>query len=77
MFRDGRSRWSPHNLYANTSELFAQAGDSGEAVPLFQYGTPSGAPVTSIDLGIGGVSVNWDVGRDARTVHALAVGQPP
>ena len=59
MFRvDGRGG-APYNLYANTSELFAQAGDAGEAVPQFQYGTPSGAPVTSIDLGIGGVSVNW------------------
>ena len=28
-------------------------------MPQFQYGTPAGTPVTSIDLSIGGVSVNW------------------
>ena len=59
MFRvDGRGG-APYNLFGNTTEFFAQAGDAGEAVPQFQYGTPTGVPVTSIDLSIGGVSVNW------------------
>ncbi len=59
MFRvDGRGG-APYNLYGNTTDFFAQAGDAGEAVPQFQYGTPAGTPVTSIDLSVGGVSVNW------------------
>jgi hypothetical protein len=59
MFRvDGRGG-APYNLYGNTSDFFAQAGDAGEAVPQFAYGTPTGTPVTSIDLNIGGVNVNW------------------
>jgi hypothetical protein len=59
MFRvDGRGG-APYNLFGNTTDFFAQAGDAGEAVPQFQYGTPTGTPVTSIDLNIGGVNVNW------------------
>jgi hypothetical protein len=59
MFRvDGRGG-APYNLYGNTSDFFAQAGDAGEAVPQFEYGIPTGTPVTSIDLNIGGVNVNW------------------
>jgi DUF3048 family protein len=59
MFRvDGRGG-APYNLYGNTTDFFAQAGDAGDAVPQFQYGTQAGSPVTSIDLNIGGVGVNW------------------
>jgi hypothetical protein len=59
MFRvDGRGG-APYNLYGNTADFFAQAGDAGLAVPQFRYGQPTGTPVTSIDLSIGGVSVNW------------------
>jgi hypothetical protein len=59
MFRvDGRGG-APYNLFGNTTDFFAQAGDAGEAVPQFRYGAPTGTPVTSIDLSIGGVNVNW------------------
>lgn len=59
MFRvDGRGG-APFNLFGNTSEFFALGGDSGEAVPQFEYGTPSGSAVSAIDLNIGGVSVTW------------------
>lgn len=65
MFRvDGRGG-APFNLYGNTSEFFAQAGDSGQAVPQFEYiepGTqPAGTPVTSIDVQMigGGHAVQW------------------
>lgn len=59
MFRvDGRGG-APYNLFGNTSDMFSRAGESGEAVAQFQYGTEAGTPVTSVDLEIGGRSVNW------------------
>lgn len=58
MFRDG-SRSSPHNLFGNTSEFFSLAGESGEAVPQFEYGTPAGAPVSSVEVGMAGRNVTW------------------
>jgi hypothetical protein len=83
MFRvDGRGG-APYNLYGNTTDFFAQAGDAGEAVPQFRYGTTTGTPVTSIDLNIGGVNVNWawnaEVGLFMRSEngspHQLTDGQ--
>jgi Protein of unknown function (DUF3048) C-terminal domain/Protein of unknown function (DUF3048) N-terminal domain len=63
LFRSG-DRAAPHNLYANMSELWPQAGDAGDAVPIFEYATPgqdlAGAPVTFAELNIGGYNVRWD-----------------
>jgi hypothetical protein len=63
MHRDSTYHGSPHNLFANTSELWAHAGESGNAEPIFEY-TAMGAEipgpgVTSIDLLIGSYRVNW------------------
>ena len=59
-FRDG-GRPAPHNLYANMTELWPQAGDSGEAVPIFEYGAASGGtPVTFAEMQVGGYAVRWD-----------------
>ncbi|WP_162941823.1 DUF3048 domain-containing protein [Desertimonas flava] len=58
MFRDG-SRSAPHNLFGNTSEFFALAGESGEAVPQFEYGTPAGSPVSSMNVDMAGRNVEW------------------
>jgi hypothetical protein len=59
-FRDG-SRPAPHNLYANMSDLWSQVGDSGEAVPIFEYGAASsGSPVTFAEMAVGGYPVRWD-----------------
>ena len=59
-FRDG-GRPAPHNLYANMTELWPQAGDSGEAVPIFEYGAASGGtPVTFAEMLVGGYAVRWD-----------------
>jgi Protein of unknown function (DUF3048) N-terminal domain/Protein of unknown function (DUF3048) C-terminal domain len=59
-FRDG-SRPAPHNLYANMSDLWPQAGDSGDAVPIFEYGAQEGGtPVTFAEMMVGGYSVRWD-----------------
>ena len=63
-FRDG-GRPAPHNLYANMSDLWSQAGDSGDAVPIFEYGTPSGDPG----------DVRRDDGR--RLLGALGLGRHP
>jgi hypothetical protein len=59
MFRDSTYHGSPHNLFGNTTEFFAQAGDAGDAVPQFQYGPPAGTPVTAVNVGIGGYTVDW------------------
>lgn len=59
MFRVTGRGGAPFNLYGNTTDFFARAGDAGDAVPQFEYGTPAGNPVTSIDLEIGGVNVTW------------------
>jgi hypothetical protein len=59
-FRDG-GRPAPHNLYANMSELWPQVGDSGEAVPIFEYGADdAGTPVTFAEMMVGSYSVRWD-----------------
>ena len=63
MHRDSTYHGSPHNLFANTSELWAHAGESGNAVPIFEY-TAMGAEIPgpsvgSIDLLIGSYRVNW------------------
>ena len=59
-FRDG-GRPAPHNLYANMSELWSQAGDSGEAVPVFEYGAgTAGTPVTFAEMQVGGYGVRWE-----------------
>lgn len=59
MFRDSTYHGAPHNLFGNTSEFFAQAGDAVDAVAQFQYGMPSGAPVTAVNVGIGSYDVDW------------------
>jgi Protein of unknown function (DUF3048) C-terminal domain len=41
-------------------DLWSQAGDSGEAVPIFEYGTPDGTAVTFAEMMVGGYSVRWD-----------------
>lgn len=82
MWREsGRSR--PHNLFGNTSDFFARGADSAPAVPQFQYGVESGAPVTSINLDMAGRSVTWgwhaDDGLFYRSVngreHRTTTGQ--
>jgi hypothetical protein len=59
MFRDSRFHGTPHNLYARTTELYAQAGDSGLAVPQFKYGQTAGTPAQGCNLAIGGVRASW------------------
>ena len=64
MHRDSTHHGSPHNLFANTSELWAHAGESGNAVPIFEY-TEMGAeipgtPVSGVDVLVGHVNVRWD-----------------
>ena len=63
MFRDNTYHGAPHNLFGNTSEFFTLASESANAVPQFEYvapGTqPAGTPVSTIDVSIGGYSVNW------------------
>lgn len=62
-FRDN-SRPRPHNLFANLSELWAHAGESGNAEPIFEYIAPGtevdGTPVSSVDMMVGGYDVGWD-----------------
>jgi hypothetical protein len=41
---------APHNLYANTSELWARAGDSGAAAPQFDY-LPTGEEIDGPEVG--------------------------
>jgi hypothetical protein len=54
---------APHNLYANTSELFPQAGGSGPVVPQFSYLPPddmiAGDEVGTIDVRVGNNPVRW------------------
>jgi hypothetical protein len=54
---------APHNLYANTSELWARAGDSGAAAPQFDY-LPAGeeiegSDVSEIALQFGNHPIDW------------------
>lgn len=63
MHRDNTYHGAPHNLFANTSELWAQAGESGNAEPIFQY-TEMGAEIAgeaaaAFDVLVGHVNVNW------------------
>ena len=74
---------APHNLYANMSDLWSQAGDSGEAVPIFEYGTPDGTPVTFAEMMVGGYSCDGigtprsvcGCARSAAPTHELTDGQ--
>ncbi len=63
MHRDSTYHGSPHNLFADTSTLWASGGESGNAVPIFEY-TEIGAElpgpaVSTIDLQIGSYPINW------------------
>jgi hypothetical protein len=63
-FRDSSQHGAPHNLFANMSELWPQAGDSGNAVPIFEYSDPGaaavGTPVSTIDALVGSFDVHWE-----------------
>jgi hypothetical protein len=64
-FRDN-SRQAPHNLFVNTSDVWAssQASKAGKPQPLFLYGAKSAAAVASpgvdIDFGNANVSFVWN-----------------
>lgn len=54
----------PHNLFANMSELWPQAGDAGNAVPIFEYTAPgqdvAGTPASFVEMMVGSYPVRWD-----------------
>lgn len=75
---EGRSRFGPHNLFSNTSEIYANASDvSGRPPALFSFlgpddGPPEWAePATGVELAYGGIGAayTWDDALDgwART----------
>lgn len=77
-YREGSPRFAPHNLFSNTSDLYAGASDpSGRPPQLFTYlgaddPTPQWAvPTTGVELAYGGVTAifTWNdaVGGWART----------
>ena len=63
MFRDDQYFSVPHNLYANTTELYALGGAARDATPQFTYVEPGGeidGPlVTTIDVRVGEYDVGW------------------
>lgn len=71
-FRDNR-RQSPHNLFVNTSEVWATdlARKAGKAAPMFLYGarSPSAVPSPGVDITFGNtrVSFEWNGRGWART----------
>jgi hypothetical protein len=62
MFRNERP--GPHDLFADMNALWQQAGDSGNAVPIFEYLAPgaaqAGTPVTFAEMMVGSYQVRWD-----------------
>ena len=84
---DEFGNFPPQNLYANTTELWAQAGDSGVAVPQFGY-LPDGrqidgTEVNEIAIQFGNNPIVWTwhagTGRYLRSqfdhVHETSTGQ--
>src|SRR5690606_6569951 len=55
---------------------FAQAGDAGEAVAQFEYGTESGTPVTSIDVDMAGRNVTWTWNAEEGLFYRAVNGSP-
>ena len=78
-FRDD-SRPAPHNLFANTSELWSQLSSSGDAVPAFAYVAPgapvSGTPVSFVEMMVGDYNVRWDWDGTQRLFLRSQLGAP-
>ena len=84
-----RSCGSPHNLFNNTSALFAQAPpEAGRPTPLFDYlepgEVPAGDDATKIELMVGAIPVGWEWNSDFGVylrsqdgrAHTLGDGSP-
>ncbi|MEM9033760.1 MAG: DUF3048 domain-containing protein [Actinomycetota bacterium] len=74
-YREGRPRFAPHNLFSNTSDIYAGVGEdglSGRPPQLFTYlGADDELPAsataaTGVDLAYGGINVSyaWDESAD-------------
>ena len=78
-FRDD-SRPAPHNLFANTSELWSQLSSSGDAVPAFEYVAPgapvAGTPVSFVEMMVGDYNVRWDWDGTQRLFLRSQLGAP-
>ena len=78
-FRDD-SRPAPHNLFANTSQLWSQLSSSGDAVPAFAYVAPgasvSGTPVSFVEMMVGDYNVRWDWDGTQRLFLRSQLGAP-
>jgi hypothetical protein len=76
-----RSCGSPHNLFNNTSALFAQAPpEAGRPTPLFDYlepdEVPGGSDASFAELKVGVVSVRWDWDAASGTYVRTENGRP-
>ncbi|WP_116997530.1 DUF3048 domain-containing protein [Desertimonas flava] len=68
MFRDDVYP-APHNLFANTSELFELAGDAAPATAPFDHdvAVPAGEAASFIDIAFAAVPVTWEYDVEAET----------
>jgi Protein of unknown function (DUF3048) N-terminal domain/Protein of unknown function (DUF3048) C-terminal domain len=85
-FRD-QNRYAPHNLYAHTRQLFAEAGGASKAADIgLRFGTPPGGgrvtsavtvgyPAASFTFRWSGTAGRWLVAMDGAAASAAEGGQ--